>query len=62
MPLTPELSLVEVLNKRKESLGLNNPELPLSNPTHNKLVQHNHTEESQKYLHTNYSQKEFTKE
>ena len=62
MPLTPEMSLKEVVTKRKEALGLNNPVLPLSNPTHNDLVKNANTEETVKYLHTHYSQKEFTKE
>jgi len=51
----------EVIAKRSVSLGLNKSN-PISNPTHNELVQKLYSEELTELFHTTYSQKEFTKE
>lgn len=56
------LPVLDVVTKRMESLGLNNPDLPISNPTHNELVKELYSDELTDLLHTTYSQKEFTKE
>ena len=60
MPFT-SLPTEEVIKLRKASLNLND-DLPLSNPTHNKLVTELYSAELSELLHTTYSQKEYTKE
>jgi NADP-reducing hydrogenase subunit HndD len=60
LPFTT-LPTEEVIAKRSASLGLNDS-LPISNPTHNKLVKKLYNDDLTTLLHTVYSQKEFTKE
>jgi len=62
MPLTGEMPLVDIIAKRSKSLGLDQDNLELSNPTHNELVKAAYTDKVKEDLNTHYSQKEFTKE
>lgn len=55
------LPVEDVISKRCASLGFNN-NLPISNPTHNELVQKLYNKELTELLHTQYSKKAFTKE
>ena len=60
MPLVKNLTTHEVIQRREDALctGL---DAPLSNPTHNTIVQSLPLAELQEFVHTSYSQKEYTK-
>jgi NADP-reducing hydrogenase subunit HndD len=62
MPIAPIIPMHEVIQKRNKALCSINEDLPMSNPTHNEFVKSIYTEKITPNLHTNYSQKEFTKE